>query len=145
MIKDIANGLFEQYNTNNPFEICDYLGITVLKHNMGSKLYGFFQRTEDNIEILHINNTLDEYMQKYICAHELAHAILHVNLSIAFFINNPLMVKGRYEIEADRFAAELLINDNDIDLTYINGMTIEQIAAYYRVPKEIIELKFERK
>ena len=55
------------------------------------------------------------------------------------------MVKGRYEIEADRFAAELLINDNDIDLTYINGMTIEQIAAYYRVPKEIIELKFERK
>lgn len=142
MIKNIVAGLIEQYKTSDPFELCTLLDIRVLIHDLGSRIYGFFQRTEDNYEILHISSNLVYDMQKYICAHELGHAILHVDLSIGFFIENPLIIKSKYEIQADKFAAELLINECNIDTNALQGMNKEQLSNYLRVPKELITYKF---
>lgn len=140
-IKDIVIGLNELYFSNDPFELCSCLDITVLIHDLGSELLGFFQRTENDMEILHINSRLNEHERKYICGHELGHAILQPDLSISFFIENPLLIQNKYEIEADTFTAELLL-DNDIFEKY-EGFTIEQIAAAENVPKRLVELKFK--
>lgn len=141
MIKDIIQGLLEMYKTRDPFELCSYLDIIVCKHSIGEKIKGFFQKTPDNTEIIHINSDLDEYTQKYVCAHELGHAILDPSASIRFFINNPLQIKNKSEIKMDKFAAELLIEDN-IMKKYPN-MTIEQISAAEYIPIKLIKLKFD--
>lgn len=140
-IKDIVTGLKEMYLSNDPFEICDCLDVKVLIHDLGEELLGFFQRTDNDTEILHINSRLNEYEQKYICSHELGHAILQPELSISFFIENPLLIKNKFEIEADTFTAELLLDDNIVDK--YQGFTIEQIATAEKVPTRIIELKFK--
>lgn len=140
-IRDIVSGLKEMYFSNDPFEICRSLDITVLIHDLGVELSGFFQRTDNGTEILHINSRLDEYRRRYVCSHELGHAILQPDLAISFFIENPLLIKNKYEIEADSFAAELLLDDEIIQK--YEGFTIEQIALSENVPTRLIELKIK--
>ncbi len=84
---------------------------------------------------------MPEEEKKYICAHELGHALLHTEMSISFFIENSLQVKNKYEIEADKFAAELLIGDNinDIDCSELN---VEQICSSLCVPVKLMKYKF---
>lgn len=137
--RDIAVGLKDLYETNNPFELCECLDITVLIHDLGDELSGFFQRTPNDTEILHINSRLNDHERRYICSHELGHAILQPDLAISFFIENPLLIKNRFEIEADTFAAELLLEDDFIDK--YEGYTIEQIALSEKVPTRLIELR----
>ncbi|KPU45805.1 metallopeptidase ImmA [Oxobacter pfennigii] len=144
MIDDIIVGLLETYNTNNPFELCDFLDIKIISSNLGSDIKGFFQRTEEGYEIIHINSTLDYNESKYICAHELGHAILHTDLSISFFIENSLQIKNKFEIQADIFAAELLISNEQVDLISITDMTMDQLSSYFRVPADLIKYKFSR-
>lgn len=143
MIKDIVEGLAETYGTVNPFELCCNLGIKIIKSNLGREIKGFFQRTELGYEIIHVNSKMSEEEMKYICAHELGHAILHTDIAISFFIENALLIKNKYEIQADKFAAELLI-PNDLDLYSIKEMTIEQLSYYFCVPEELIKYKFLR-
>lgn len=138
-IRDIAQGLKELYDSNDPFELCKCLEIIVLISDLGDELLGFFQRTNDGTEILHINNRLNEYERRYICTHELGHAILQPDLAISFFIENPLLIKNKYEIEADTFAAELLLEDDFLEK--YEGFTIEQIALSEKVPTRLIELR----
>lgn len=140
MIKNIVSGLIETYSTNDPFILCDNLDIKIMYSDLGREIKGFFQRTLNGYEILHLNSELTHDEKKYICAHELGHAILHIDLSIKFFIENNLQIKNKYEIQADMFAAELLIND--IDIHAINDMTIEQLSYYFRVPQELVKYKF---
>ncbi len=138
-IKNIVTGLIELYDTNNPFELCECLDISLIFSDLGNELLGFFQKTNKDYEILHINTKLNYYMQKYICAHELGHAILQPELSVSFFIKSPFIIKNKYEIEADLFAAELLVDDCCISA--YKDLTLEQIAAIKHVPKQLIELK----
>lgn len=140
MIIDVVNGLLETYETLNPFELCDFMDIKIIYSNLGKEIKGFFQRTPNDYEIIHLNSELVPEEKKYICAHELGHAILHTDLSISFFIENTLQVKNKYEIQADKFAAELLLYDiksND----EIEGLTISQLSVYYGVPEHIIKHK----
>lgn len=141
MIKNIVDGLIETYGTTNPYELCCNLDIKIIKSNLGKEIKGFFQRTIEGYEIIHINSELNDNDSKYICAHELAHAILHTDMAISFFIENALLVKNKYEIQADKFAAELLIPDN-LEPHYIEGMGMEQLSCYFGVPKELVEYKF---
>lgn len=139
-IRDIALGLKDLYETNNPFDLCSCLDIVVLFNDLGEELSGFFQRTATGTEILHINNRLNEYERRYICCHELGHAILQPDLAISFFIENPLLLHSKYEIEADSFASELLLED-DIFEKY-EGFSIDQIAAAEKVPARLVEMKY---
>lgn len=142
LIKYIVDGLLEKYKTNNPYELCDCLEIKVIFHPLGNKMNGFLQRTYDGYEIIHINDCLDENLRRYTCAHELGHAIMQPDLSISFFFNNPLLNKNKAEIEADKFAAELLINNNEIDFDIVENFSIEQLSSYLKLPQKLVKYKF---
>jgi Zn-dependent peptidase ImmA (M78 family) len=141
MIRDIVEGLMEMYKARNPFELCKCLEIKVIFSDLGDEVKGFFQRTVEGYEIIHINERLSEEEQRYICAHELGHAILHTDISLSFFIENRLQVKNKYEIQADMFAAELLIEDNLTPVEY-SGLNIEQICRCLCVPEKLMKYKF---
>lgn len=140
MIKELILGLVDTYGTNDPFELCDYLEIKIMESNLGDEINGFFQRTGNGYEIIHLNSNLNHHDKKSICAHELGHALMHTNLSIGFFIENSLQVKSKYEIQADNFAAELLLpNELDIEFKYMN---VDQLSCVFKVPKEFIKYKY---
>lgn len=134
------DGLIDIYMTCNPFELCENIEIKLIKSDLGYEFKSFFQRTDDGYEIIHINSKLPEEEMKYICAHELGHAILHTKLAISFFIENSLQVKNKFEIEADRFAAELLIDN--IDGIECSELNIQQICSFLCIPVKLMNYKF---
>ena len=69
--KKIAVSLMRKCNTNNPFDIADQLGITVLYSDMNNTL-GFFSKYKRS-KFIHLNNNMPEKLACFVCAHELGH------------------------------------------------------------------------
>ncbi|MBX4264077.1 hypothetical protein KTC95_13530 [Clostridium estertheticum] len=61
-------------------------------------------------------------------------------MSISYLIENPLQVKNKFEIQADKFAAEILINYEIKDQGY-GQLDIEQISSLICVPTQLIKYK----
>ena len=140
MKKDIRN-LIAYYkkkaNTNNPFEIAEFLNIEVQKGNLGecSGCYMFLK----NHRYIFINENLEEHEMRFVMAHELGHAILHRKENCYFIRNKTLLLNSKNEVEANTFAAELLIPD---ELIYENpGMTKSQIARLAGFDEKIMKFK----
>lgn len=135
-IKTNVLDIARQHRTNDPFEIASRLGITVLYESLGNTL-GYFN-TYKRIKIIHINNCLEALVQRFVCAHELGHAILHPNLNTPFLRSHTLYSVDRIEREANRFAVELLIPD---ELIREHATTVRDVAVLCGVPQEIAKLK----
>ena len=102
-IKDIVNETIEKYGTNNPFELCDLLKIKIAYSKLGN-INGYFIKVPKNKFIV-LNEDLNCVKQKFVCAHELGHALLHSELNTLFLQRNTLNIKGKYENQANEFAA----------------------------------------
>jgi len=106
-----------------------------------TKIMGFFT-VELRRKFIVVNSNLDEATQIVVIAHELGHALLHSSRQSFYLHEYTLFPKGKREIQANRFAAELLINEYKLDKYYMQEMTICQLARYYRVPEQFIIYKF---
>ena len=143
-IKDIANNLAKKYGTRNPYELCDFLNIPILYNNLGN-IKGLFQNVSGT-PIIHLNNTLSEDELKSVIAHELGHALLHKEFNVCFLNNYTFSITDKYENEANKFAAHLLIDDKDLN-TFSSGyeyVTIEQLSKHFCVPEEFIIYKMRQ-
>ena len=138
-IKQKINQLKRKYKTDCPYEIANYLKIYVMQHDLHHEINGYYKYDRRNQYIV-INNNLDEYKQKVVCAHELGHAILHRHVNTPFMRNNTFLSVSKVECEANRFAAELLIPDESLN----EYETIQNIASLHNVPLELVELKCEK-
>jgi len=76
-------------------------------------------------------------MQRTVCAHESGHAVLHEEVNTLFLRKNTFLSVDRLEIEANTFAAFLLIDKNTIIpgdtkkcITYKNNIPIELLKFY---------------
>lgn len=138
-IIDAAEDVIRRTMSRDPFEICRELDIKIRYHELGSiKAYYFCQSRIKNIVI---NSSADENIKKVLCAHELGHAILHDEIvrDGAFHEITLFDATTPTEYEANLFAAELLISDEDI-LDRKND-SIFHIASTLRVPKELVDFK----
>lgn len=113
-IKQKITTLTKKYNTTNPFELCDYLDITISKEDLG-KLKGYYY-CHNRIKIIVLNNDLNNHMAKEVCAHELGHAIMHSSLNTMFLCANTSIVVNKFENEANLFAKLLIELDQDIHI-----------------------------
>ncbi len=137
-IKDIVRKLVRKYKTSDPYELADYLNIIVLIDNLDESIRGYFHYFKRN-KIIHINSKLSDKDKRIVLAHELGHAVLHPRLNIIFMEHNTYFVKSKYEYEANKFAAELLIDDCDIkDIRYESA---SYIAATLGVNEELVKYK----
>ena len=142
-IKDIVNSLVKKYNTRNPFEIADYLGIMVRNDDLG-ELKGFYTYKRRK-RIIFINRSLENTetykLRDMVAAHELGHAILTPTSPCYFYSDYTFSKKSKPEIEANTFAAELLITNEDI-LEH-QSFTTEQLARVTGYDKKLIELRMK--
>jgi len=108
----LANSLANKYQTRNPFKLCDELDYLVL-HVPLVKIRGFYQYVK-RCHIIYINNNLDEREAAFVCAHEIGHSLLHKGINHFFMDKHTHFVTSRYEIEANKFAVDLLFDDYDL-------------------------------
>lgn len=132
--------IIQKYGTRNPEKLSKEMGITIIRKPFKNTM-GFFKKALGKKFIV-VNSNLSEDLQSIVIAHELGHAILHSNNTIVYIHEYTLFPRGKIEIEANEFAAELLIDERDMDKLYIKDMSVNQLACYFGVPKQLIEYKF---
>lgn len=132
------NTIIKEAGTNNPFEIAEHLGVIVRYDPLG-QIQGYYLKAGD-VKVVVINTDLSEHVRRFILAHELGHIVLHP-YSTVFAMRHTLLVTDRQELEADRFAVNLLMPD---DMIKANAhFTISQWASFIGLPEEVVQLRFE--
>jgi Zn-dependent peptidase ImmA (M78 family) len=86
--------------------------------------------------MIHINRDLPVEEQKFTCAHELGHMLLHSDSNTPFLRVNTLYSIGKFENEANRFAVDLLYSDDGLQ-DYLS-FSVPEIAACLNVSEELI-------
>ena len=104
--REIVDKLIKKYKTANPFELCDKMNINVSYRQLG-RLRGFYRYSRKN-HFIDINIELDALNRIVACAHELGHSMIHPDMN-RIFLNSTMFVTSKYECEANRFAAYLLL------------------------------------
>lgn len=136
-IKQKALFLIRKYGTNDPFDLALALGIKILYEELGS-INGYYNM-QLRMKQIHINHNLSLDQQYVTCAHELGHAVLHPKANTPFLRANTFFSIDKMEIEANTFAAELLIPDS---LILENPeFTRQQIARLAGYNERIMEFK----
>lgn len=110
--KRIAESLVRKFGSRNPFKIAEELGIIIIRTPL-TGIRGFYQYIK-RCRIIYLDSGLDEYTERFVCAHELGHAVLHRNHNRIFLDTCTSLKSSRYEREADRFAVDLLYDDDDL-------------------------------
>lgn len=129
--------LKRKYKTNNPFDISSNLGIGIFLENLGT-IDGYYNK-QLRMKQIHINQNLPEHMQLFTCAHELGHALLHPNANTPFLRKYTELSVDKLEVEANKFAVELLISDEI--LNEYREFTTEQLARLFGYHIKLIELR----
>ena len=135
--RQVAIGIAERYNTNNPFYIARERNIRILYEPMKTTL-GFYVRYRRFQNII-LNDDLSEGMQRFVCAHELGHSILHADLNVPKLTRYTMFSRDKFERQANTFAVELLLPDEL--LREHEDCSIYQLAASFCIPQEFVDLK----
>lgn len=140
-IGKIVLGITDTYNTNNPYELCQALNISIkkisahhplLKNQPSLYVRNFFIKGK---EIIFIMNDLYYSYEKFYIMHELGHAILHPNIENSF--NEELINIVKLEKQANYFAFRL--GNIKFDNLAMKNLTTEQIASFLKVPEKALK------
>lgn len=140
-IHKIAESLTLTYETSDPFIIAKALGIQI-KHKALGNLKGFYT-VQHNIPYIVINSNLDYNTARIICAHELGHDRLHRKLARSHILNEfeMYLVNTKSELEANTFAAHLLISDGAAAWMKKYNYDLASAAAILCTPPELLKIK----
>ena len=138
-IKNTVQSICKKYKTQDPYELVRSMGIILQYGEKMDTVRGFYLYA-NRIKLICVGNNLPYYMEKFVISHELGHAILH-GKSSAPFLQSTFLSTDRLEIEANKFATELVIPDETIFEHW--DYTVDQWSMFYGLPREIIELRFK--
>ncbi|MFD2705495.1 ImmA/IrrE family metallo-endopeptidase [Salibacterium lacus] len=132
-IKGKVNALIQKHETSCPFKIAAAKGIHVIQENLGSNL-GYYNKIF-RIPMIHIHESAAEAQKKFICAHELGHAVCHPNSNTPFLKAHTLFSTSKIEKEANSFAVELLFSDEGASPI----LTVQEAVEEYKIPEQILK------
>lgn len=136
-IKEIVQTLSGEKGTSCPFKLSKILKIGILYENIGTMM-GYYSK-DYRFKFIHINQNLSKRKQRFVCAHELGHAILHPDVNTPFLTQHTLFSKSKVERQANIFAVELLMPD-DLLLEH-SEISLYNIAADLGIPAKLADLK----
>lgn len=136
----LVDNLINKHKTNNPFELCDALDYIVLEVPL-TGVRGFYQYYKMN-NLIYINTNLPEQVKKFVCAHELGHALMHRNTNTIYLDTRTFLKTSLYERQANQFAINLLY-PRDADFDEYRDCTISQTAKCLNVSEELLEYRLK--
>ena len=144
-ILDTVQKTIEKYGTRDPYRICDALKIRIRKMDLKGKIKGYYFY-QSRIETIVIDENLSEPFCRILAAHELGHALLHRDTAMLKGFTElelPLSCEkeNSREREANLFAAELLLDDQDV-IDTLKDHTFFETASTLNVPAALLDYKF---
>lgn len=139
-IYSFVKKLKKRFRTDDPFEIAEACKINIRYRDFNDLkgMYTVIQRCP----FIFLSDSLDEHMEKVVLFHELGHHFLHRHHAVSAFKENGLYdMSSRLEIEANIFAANFIISDEDVMKNVNYGYTTEQAARAMCVPHEMLLIK----
>lgn len=134
-----------RYHESDPFRLMKAMGIRPIFRAMGTEpdsLKGFFLEC-NRIKMIVINSDLPNMLQRIIAAHEIGHAVMHYSPGVHAFHDIGFFDESTAcEKEANLFAAEYLLDDDDVFETLNADHTFFSAAAVLKVPMELLDFKF---
>lgn len=140
LAKDAATMVIRKYKSRNPFEIINGMKNVILVIAPLIEVRGFYQYFKRNY-IIYIDENLSEKEKTFVCAHELGHLILHNKVNHIYMDTKTNFNTDKLEIEANKFAIELLISDNE--LAEYNSYSVEQLSRIFGYREQLIQLRLK--
>ena len=141
-IYELTQNLIKKYRTNNPYEIAEALNI-VVKRTKFDNLKGMYKDIS-RIGFVWLNDELDETAERVVLMHEIGHHLLHRHLAVNSFQEFTLYdMSGKPEMEANIFAADMLVSDNDVIELAERHYTSEQAACELCIPHQLMLIKIK--
>ena len=141
-IIEIPQRLVNQYETRDPFQLAQFSGCYVrfisTKHQKG-----FCKIILNNMYIF-INQNMSPQMQRMTCAHELGHLFLHRDVlkSRGHFAEMELFdITDHRELEANQFAANLLVDDRELLNLLEDGYDMVGAASQLNINVNMLMVK----
>ena len=138
-IKRKANQLVRLFGTRDPFEMIKGMNVILVFYPLDG-VRGFYQYFKRN-NIIYIDESLSRHDQQFVCAHELGHMFLHKRSNALFMDTRTQFNTSRYELEADKFAVNLLISDSV--LREYPDYSTDQLSRLFGYSKKLIELRLK--
>lgn len=140
-IKARVEKLVRFYRTRDPFEMIRGMNVLLVYYPLEG-VRGFYQCFKRN-NIIYIDERLSDHERKFVLAHELGHMFLHKKANAIFMDTRTQFSTGKYELEANEFAMDLLVDD--ATLSEYPDMTVEQLSRMFGYHRKLIELRLNRR
>jgi len=143
-IRKEARRLVRQCGTRDPFQIAKELGIHVIFDYDFNELKGMYKVIQRS-RFIFINGNLCRRDQRTVCAHELGHDRFHRHFAKTSALQEFMLydMRSRPEYEANIFAGELLIGDDEIFSLIENECDIYQIAEQLGEDMNLVLIKID--
>lgn len=137
-----ANEIVQKVGSRNPEEIASQLGIIIVPCHF-SQQKGVYKVIKKS-RFIFVKEDLCPELRDIVLLHEIGHDVLHRKEAETFQEFNIFDVRSnRMELEANRFAEEVSLPDEDV-LEYIyQGLNMETIAKRMNSNVNLVALKIE--
>lgn len=143
-IIDKANSIQQKYQSSDPYVIAEELDIIIMERDFKKQL-GVYMPVLDQ-PFIFLKADLEDEMKKIVLLHEIGHHILHreSTTSAQFFPEYSLYrMDNRMEFEANAFASQILLPDEEF-LEYLQiGYGVHELAHAMHSDPNLIALKVE--
>ncbi|MBR2432241.1 MAG: ImmA/IrrE family metallo-endopeptidase [Clostridia bacterium] len=136
--------LIRKYGTRDPFVIAEKLGIEILYADELKRLKGMYRGIKRNRFII-LNSLNSPTMNAIVCAHELGHDQLHREYAKTTPFQEFMLydMASRREYEANIFAADLMLDDNEVLDLIEKGYDTMKIAQATYTDINLVALKVD--
>jgi Zn-dependent peptidase ImmA (M78 family) len=141
----------EKYDESDPVRLANAMGILLLYEPMGdhpNACKGFYL-CQSRAQVITVNSSLPEELRRIILCHEIGHAVLHRRAAgarasgVREFHDFQLFDETSvYEYEANIFAADFLMEDDQVLSLLNDDISFFGAAAALGVPPELLDFKF---
>ncbi|NLD87084.1 MAG: ImmA/IrrE family metallo-endopeptidase [Clostridiales bacterium] len=141
-----AEHVIKKYDETDPFRLAAAMKCLVLLEPMGkseSSCKGLFLNIK-RVNTIILNSDLPAQLRKIILAHELGHIVLHKSVvKLRQFHEFSLYnTTSNFEYEANLFAAEILLDDDEVIRLLGEDSFFFSVARQLEVPPEMLDFKF---
>lgn len=136
-----SKNLIKEFKTRDPREILEGRGVKLIAFKEPTKLLGMYKVIMRNRFVFY-NPFVDERIVNMVLAHELGHDLYHrAQLKDGIAEYELFDIRTDMELEANIFAAHLLLDENALIDDITQGYTYNELASLYDVNANLMIFK----